>query len=125
MSLVAAAARAARTVRNSLRGVTGAALSSHTSTPARAFSSGASSGEGDAERALIRALSEGFPGATDIVVVDVSGGCGAMYEVHVEAPQFKGLRTVGQHKLVTEVLKEQIKDMHGLRISTAVSESKD
>ena len=77
---------------------------------------------GGAEQELIQALSAGFPGATDIAVVDVSGGCGAMYEVYVEAPQFKGVRIVKQHQMVTQLLKEQIKDMHGLRISTAASE---
>ena len=33
-----------------------------------------------AEEGLIRALAEAFPAATDIAVVDVSGGCGSMYE---------------------------------------------
>jgi stress-induced morphogen len=43
-----------------------------------------------------------------------------MYEVFVEAAEFRGLRMIQQHKLVTEALKEEIKEMHGLRISTAV-----
>ena len=33
----------------------------------------------------------------------VSGGCGSMYEVTVEAEEFRGKRIVQQHKLVTEV----------------------
>ena len=76
------------------------------------------------EKDLLEQLRVKFPGATDIAVVDVSGGCGAMFEVFVEAPEFKGLRMVKQHQLVTEALKSQIKEMHGLRISTAVSSSK-
>lgn len=59
--------------------------------------------------------------SADIAVVDISGGCGAMYEVYVEAPDFAGLRVVRQHQLVNEALKVEIKDMHGLRISTAAS----
>jgi BolA-like protein 3 len=43
-----------------------------------------------------------------------------MYEVYIEAAEFKGLRVIQQHKLVTEALKEEIKAMHGVRISTAV-----
>lgn len=40
---------------------------------------------------------------TNVVVKDVSGGCGAMYELEVESPKFKGLSLVKQHKLVTDV----------------------
>lgn len=59
--------------------------------------------------------------AKDIQVSDVSGGCGAMYEIHVESVDFKGLSTIKQHRLVTDTLKEQIKEMHGVRISTVVA----
>lgn len=52
-------------------------------------------------------------------VEDVSGGCGAMYEITVESIDFKGLSKIKQHKLITETLKEEIKDMHGLRIFTS------
>eukprot|EP00088_Acartia_fossae_P044410 TRINITY_DN4712_c0_g1_i1.p1 TRINITY_DN4712_c0_g1~~TRINITY_DN4712_c0_g1_i1.p1 ORF type:complete len:143 (-),score=4.02 TRINITY_DN4712_c0_g1_i1:183-566(-) len=74
-----------------------------------------------AESNLIKVLAERFPKATDIAVVDISGGCGSMYEVYVEAPDFKGMRIVKQHKLVTEALKKEIGDMHGIRISTNAS----
>lgn len=84
------------------------------------FSSDASEG-GSAEQKLISILKNRFPKATDIAVVDISGGCGSMYEVYVEAPDFKGVRTVKQHQLVTEALKAEIPAMHGLRISTQVS----
>ena len=75
-----------------------------------------------AETKLINILKSKFPTATDIAVVDISGGCGSMYEVFVESPEFKGLRLVKQHKLVTEALKGDIQDMHGIRISTAHSQ---
>ena len=73
------------------------------------------------EQALVEQLRVKFPKATDIAVMDVSGGCGAMFEVYVEAPDFKGMRVVKQHQLVNEALKSEIKEMHGLRISTAAS----
>lgn len=31
------------------------------------------------------------------------GGCGAMYDISIKSPEFKGLSIVKQHKLVTEV----------------------
>ena len=33
----------------------------------------------------------------------ISGGCGAMYEISIEAEEFRGKRTVQQHMLVNEV----------------------
>lgn len=43
-----------------------------------------------------------------------------MYEIFVEAKDFQGLNTVKQHRLITETLKNEIKEMHGLRIHTAI-----
>ncbi|KAJ8343796.1 hypothetical protein SKAU_G00311250 [Synaphobranchus kaupii] len=65
-------------------------------------------------------LKDRFPQATSVEVVDISGGCGAMYEVHIESDEFKGKRTVQQHQLVNQALKDEIKGMHGLRIFTKV-----
>ena len=89
----------------------------HTTTPL-------STSPSPAEESLISALSASFPAATDIAVVDISGGSGSMYEVFVEAPDFKGVRVVKQHQMVTKALSTQIKDMHGIRITTAASPCK-
>ena len=74
---------------------------------------------------MIEILRQSFPKATDIAVVDISGGCGSMYEVYVESCEFKGMRLVKQHQMVTQALKKEIPDMHGLRIATAMSNEKD
>lgn len=74
-----------------------------------------------AEARMIDILRTRFPEATDLAVVDISGGCGSMYEVYVEAPDFAGQRMVKCHKMVTDALKAEIREMHGLRISTAAS----
>ena len=42
-----------------------------------------------------------------------------MYEIRIES-EFKEKRTVQQHQMVNQVLKEEIKGMHGLRIFTSV-----
>jgi len=70
------------------------------------------------EQAIIAALAKSFPNATDIAVVDISGGCGSMFEVFIEAPDFRGVRLVKQHQLVTKALKAEIGEMHGIRIAT-------
>ncbi|XP_030033318.1 bolA-like protein 3 [Manduca sexta] len=70
------------------------------------------------EQQLSAALRRSMPGITYISVEDISGGCGAMFEISVEAKEFIGLSTVKQHRLVTECLKKEIAEMHGIRIHT-------
>ncbi|EAA13135.3 bolA-like protein 3 isoform X1 [Anopheles arabiensis] len=76
----------------------------------------------NSEATLRKTLEAKFPQAKNIVVSDISGGCGSMYEIYVESKEFKGLSTVKQHRLITETLKSEIKDMHGLRIHTSIAE---
>lgn len=63
-------------------------------------------------------LKQRFPDATDIRVEDVSGGCGAMFDIYVETSEFKGLSVVKQHRSVYDALKQQIKQIHGLHLVT-------
>lgn len=65
-------------------------------------------------------LSKRFPKAVNIKVEDVSGGCGAMYEIYVETNEFKGLSVVKQHRSVYDALKDQIKHIHGLQVVTKI-----
>ncbi|KAF7211915.1 bolA-like protein 3 [Nothobranchius furzeri] len=74
----------------------------------------------DGEVRIAEVLKEKFPLASKLKVVDISGGCGAMYEIHVESSEFKGKRTVQQHQLVNQALKDEIQGMHGLRIFTDI-----
>ncbi|NXD16333.1 BOLA3 protein, partial [Nothocercus nigrocapillus] len=73
----------------------------------------------DGEARVTRVLRERFPRASAIRVVDISGGCGAMYEIHIESEDFREKRTVQQHQMVNQALGEEIKAMHGLRIFTS------
>ncbi|XP_045644265.1 bolA-like protein 3 [Ursus americanus] len=74
----------------------------------------------EGEHKVTQILKDKFPGATAIQVTDISGGCGAMYEIRIESEEFKEKRTVQQHQMVNQALKEEIKGMHGLRIFTSV-----
>lgn len=51
-------------------------------------------------------------------VVDISGGCGSMFAIDVTSAKFKGLSIVKQHKLVNEILKDDIQRWHGLQLRT-------
>ncbi|XP_017296921.1 bolA-like protein 3 [Kryptolebias marmoratus] len=74
----------------------------------------------DGEVRIAEVLREKFPLASKLKVVDISGGCGAMYEIHLESSEFEGKRTVQQHQLVNQALKNEIRGMHGLRIFTDI-----
>ncbi|XP_044860357.1 bolA-like protein 3 [Mauremys mutica] len=83
--------------------------------PRRPFAS-----QTDGEARVLQVLKDKFPRASAIRVVDISGGCGAMYEIHIESEEFKEKRTVQQHQMVNQALSEEIKAMHGLRIFTSI-----
>lgn len=60
-----------------------------------------------------------FPDATEISVVDRTGG-GDHFQVTVAAPRLTGLSLVDQHRLVYDALAEPLADgtIHELRIKT-------
>ncbi|KAI8920338.1 hypothetical protein PhCBS80983_g01529 [Powellomyces hirtus] len=59
--------------------------------------------------------------ATKLKVSDISGGCGSMYAVQIASPMFRGKNLVQQHRMVTGLLQEDIKGMHGIQIKTEAS----
>ncbi|KAK3765145.1 hypothetical protein RRG08_027784 [Elysia crispata] len=95
----------------------------------RAFSTSDPTNPGDkvdltaGEKHLLEKLHKEFPDATHVEVADVSGGCGAMYQISIESPQFKGLRTIQQHRMVNEALAKEIENMHGLQLNTKASDT--
>ncbi|KAF2144263.1 uncharacterized protein K452DRAFT_296471 [Aplosporella prunicola CBS 121167] len=51
-------------------------------------------------------------------VQDISGGCGSMYGIEIESARFRGMTVIKQHKLVNEILKDEIKNWHGVQLRT-------
>jgi stress-induced morphogen len=41
-----------------------------------------------------------------------------MYAIAIESPKFQGLTVIKQHKLVNQVLKEEIAQWHGVQLRT-------
>ncbi|KAG6914300.1 hypothetical protein DXG01_001208 [Tephrocybe rancida] len=68
----------------------------------------------EGERLITNKLAERFA-PCQVKVQDVSGGCGSFYAINISSPAFAGLSVVKQHRLVTETLKEEMPDMHGLQ----------
>ena len=58
--------------------------------------------------------------ATSATVLDVSGGCGASYHVKIASKSFKELSKIKQHRMVQEVLRDEIKKWHAVKIDTSV-----
>ncbi len=64
-------------------------------------------------------LEQAFPDATELSVVDRTGG-GDHFHVTVASPRFAGLALIDQHRLVNAALAEPLADgtIHELRITT-------
>ncbi|KIK65597.1 hypothetical protein GYMLUDRAFT_70694 [Collybiopsis luxurians FD-317 M1] len=86
---------------------------------ARRFSAIPDSSLTKGEQNIRSKLIEKFNPST-IHVQDVSGGCGDFYAITIASEAFKGLTMVKQHRLVTETLKKEIENIHGLQIKTMV-----
>ncbi|BGP16412.1 hypothetical protein JCM10213_004032 [Rhodosporidiobolus nylandii] len=74
----------------------------------------------DGEQLLKDKLEEKLKGAK-VEVQDVSGGCGSFYAISIAHESFKGLSTIKQHRVVNELLKDEIKGMHGLQLKTTAA----
>jgi len=69
------------------------------------------------EKAIFERLSQALDPVA-LEVQDISGGCGSMYAVAITAAKFKGLPVIKQHRLVNEILGEDIKSWHGIQLRT-------
>mmetsp|Transcript_11709 Transcript_11709/g.29583 ORF Transcript_11709/g.29583 Transcript_11709/m.29583 type:complete len:132 (+) Transcript_11709:43-438(+) len=60
--------------------------------------------------------------ATDVSVLDTSGGCGASFEVSlVVSEKFAGKPPLARHRLVNAALKEELKEIHALAIKKTLT----
>ncbi|KAL0079840.1 bola protein [Phycomyces blakesleeanus] len=50
--------------------------------------------------------------AEHVEIIDLSAGCGQMYEVVIVSPLFREKRLLARHKLVNEKLKDEISKVH-------------
>ncbi|KAK3032201.1 hypothetical protein RJ639_035913 [Escallonia herrerae] len=56
-----------------------------------------------------------------LAVIDTSGGCGASFQVEIVSEQFEGKRLLERHRMVNAALTEEMKDIHALSITKAVT----
>ncbi|KAG8141095.1 hypothetical protein E2320_006774 [Naja naja] len=77
----------------------------------------------EGEIRVTRVLQEKFPQAVVIKVVDISGGCGAMYEIHIESEEFKEKRTIQQHQMVNQGCSQSMYALFTLGLGLGISSS--
>ncbi|EPY31810.1 hypothetical protein STCU_03215 [Strigomonas culicis] len=59
---------------------------------------------------------------TRVAVEDTSQGCGSFFNITIVSPVFAGKPLIQQHRLVNDVLQEEIKAIHGFTLNTMVAE---
>ncbi|KAJ7047669.1 bola-like protein [Mycena alexandri] len=69
------------------------------------------------EEIIYTKLKERF-NPSQLEILDASGGCGTFFAITIASEAFKGISMVKQHQLVTQTLKEEIEEIHGLQIKT-------
>lgn len=89
----------------------------HTRSVASSSSSPSSSKLDEGEQVIYDKLAERFQ-PSELLVQDVSGGCGSFYAITIASTAFKGITVVKQHRLVNEALKKEIEGIHGLQLKT-------
>ena len=57
---------------------------------------------------------------TELLVQDISGGCGSMYSIDITSAAFKGQNILKQQRMVNAALGDVIKSWHGVQIRTKV-----
>ncbi|KAI1739663.1 bola-like protein [Xylaria scruposa] len=71
----------------------------------------------DAESAIWDKLTAEFA-PTELVVQDISGGCGSMYGIEIASEKFRGANMLKQQRMVNAVLGDEMKSWHGVQLRT-------
>lgn len=56
----------------------------------------------------------------ELVVQDISGGCGSMYGIEISSDKFRGANMLKQQRMVNAVLGDLMKGWHGCQLKTRV-----
>ncbi|KAK0661678.1 bola protein [Cercophora samala] len=55
---------------------------------------------------------------TQLLVQDISGGCGSMYGIDISSEKFRGLNMLKQQRMVNAALGDLVKEWHGVQLKT-------
>lgn len=54
----------------------------------------------------------------ELLVEDNSGGCGSSFIIKITSEDFNNKSLIQQHKIMNEILKEELKEIHSIRYFT-------
>ncbi|KAK9322548.1 putative altered inheritance of mitochondria protein [Lipomyces orientalis] len=69
------------------------------------------------EKYLSSKLMDAFE-PSQLSVRDISGGCGSMFAISIVSKAFNGVPMIKQHRMVNEVLADEMKEWHGVQLNT-------
>ncbi|KAK9316773.1 bola-like protein 3 [Lipomyces starkeyi] len=69
------------------------------------------------EKYLSSKLMDAFK-PSKLSVRDISGGCGSMFAISIVSKAFNGISMIQQHRMVNEVLADEMKEWHGVQLNT-------
>ncbi|KAI0444988.1 bola-like protein [Xylaria telfairii] len=73
----------------------------------------------DAESAIWEKLVAEFA-PTELLVQDISGGCGSMYGIEITSDKFRGVNMLKQQRMVNDLLRDEMKGWHGVQLRTRI-----
>ncbi|ROW15005.1 hypothetical protein VPNG_03488 [Cytospora leucostoma] len=73
----------------------------------------------DAESTIWGRLVKEFD-PVELVVQDISGGCGSMYGIEISSEKFRGANMLKQQRMVNAILGDLMKGWHGVQLKTRV-----
>ncbi|POS80772.1 hypothetical protein DHEL01_v200859 [Diaporthe helianthi] len=73
----------------------------------------------EAESEVWDRLSKEFS-PVELLVQDISGGCGSMYGIEISSDKFRGANMLKQQRMVNAVLGDLMKTWHGVQLKTRV-----
>jgi len=73
------------------------------------------------DKQIADTLRQKLAGVKHVEVSDVSGGCGAKFELLVVADAFEGVALLDRHRLVNTALQEELRNIHALSMRTYTS----
>lgn len=73
----------------------------------------------DAESAIWDKLVAEFA-PTQLLVQDISGGCGSMYGIEITSDKFRGVNMLKQQRMVNDLLRDEMKGWHGVQLRTRI-----
>jgi BolA-like protein 3 len=73
----------------------------------------------EAESSIWEKLTAEFS-PTELMVQDISGGCGSMYGIEIASERFRGTNMLKQQRMVNAVLGDEMKNWHGVQLRTKI-----